>query len=88
MISSMTRSMIALPGFLPVGAPDTAEGTVLGAAANGLHRGPHVFLGVHQVPAGWQELAAFDAPAFVDALGLTGETIVDDSAPGHDRRRP
>ncbi len=79
--------MIALPRLLPIGAPDAAEGAVLGAAANGLHRGPHVFLGVHQVPARGQEFAAFDAPAFVDSLGLAGEAIGDDFAPGDDRHR-
>ena len=55
---------------------------MLGAAANGLHRGPHVFLGIHQVPARGQEFAAFDAAAGIDSFGLAGEAIGDDLAPG------
>ncbi len=56
----------ALAGLLAVGAPDAAEGAVLGTAADGLHGGPHVFVGRHQVPAGGEEFGAGDAAAFVD----------------------
>ena len=82
MISSTTFWNFRLPGLLPIGAPDAAEGAVLGAAANGLHGGPHIFLGIHEVPARGEEFAAFDAAAFVDFFGLAGEAIGDDLAPG------
>ncbi len=73
---------LSLPGLLTVGPPNAAKGAVLGAAANGLHRGPHIFARVHQVPARGEEFAAFDAAAFVDFFGLAGETIGDNLAPG------
>ena len=55
---------------------------MLGAAANGLHGGPHIFRGIHQVPARGEKFAALDAAAFVDPLGLAGEAIGDDLGPG------
>ena len=72
----------ALAGFLSVGAPDAAKGAVLGAAANGLHGGPHIFCGIHQVPAGGEEFAAFNAAAFVDFFGRAGDASGDDFGPG------
>ena len=55
-----------LAGTLTVGPPNRAEGAMLGAAPNRLHRGPHVALARHQVPAGGQERVGFNAAAFVD----------------------
>jgi hypothetical protein len=55
---------------------------VLGASADGLDGGPHIFVAGHQVPARGEELTAFDAAAFVDAPGLAGEEVVDAAAPG------
>ena len=73
----------ALARLLAIGAPDAAEGAVLGAAANGLDGGPHVFVARHEVPAGGEEFAAADAAAVVDRLkGSAGKTIGDDLAPG------
>jgi hypothetical protein len=71
----------SLTGLLAVGAPDAAEGAVLGAAADGLDGGPHVFVARHEVPAGREEFAASDAAAFVDLLGRgAGENVGDDLA--------
>ena len=73
---------LALAWLLAVGAPDTAEGAVLGASSDGLDGGPHVLAGLHEVPARGQELAAFDAAAFVDALGFAFEAVGDAATPG------
>ncbi len=40
-----------LARLLPVGLPHRAERAVLGAAANGLHRSPHVAIGRHADPS-------------------------------------
>ncbi len=72
-----------LAGGLTVGAPDAAEGAVLGASANGLDGGPHVLFGGHEVPAAGEELAAADAAAVVDVLERAiGEDVGDGLAPG------
>ena len=54
---------LALAGLLSVGAPDGAEGAVLGASADGLDRGPHVLVLGHEIPARGEELIALDAAA-------------------------
>ena len=41
---------------------------MLGAAADGLHRSPHVTVALHQVPARRQESVAGDASAVIDRL--------------------
>jgi hypothetical protein len=55
---------------------------VFGTAANGLDGGPHVLVAGHEIPAGGKELGAFDAAAFVDFVGVAGEAVGDDLAPG------
>jgi hypothetical protein len=72
----------ALTGLLAVGAPDAAEGAVLGAAADGLDGGPHVFVGGHEVPAGGEEFSAADAAACVDFFWRAAEAAGDGLAPG------
>jgi len=47
-----------------------------------LDGGPHVFVGLHQIPARGEELVAFDAAAFVDAGGIAGEAVGYDATPG------
>ena len=71
----------ALARFLSVRPPDGTERAVLGAAADGLDRRPHVAVGRQQVPPRLQELSGLDAAAFVDALLGAGEAIVDDAPP-------
>ena len=73
---------LPLPGLLPIRSPYAAKGTVLGAAANSLHGGPHVLLGIHQIPARGQKLLASNSSAFVDPLRLPRQAIDDDFAPG------
>src|SRR5512146_146064 len=51
----------ALAGALAVSAPNRAEGAMLGAAAHGLHRSPHVPIAWNQIPAGRDEVAGFNA---------------------------
>ncbi|WP_433984761.1 hypothetical protein RBB78_09865 [Tunturiibacter empetritectus] len=76
--------MGALTGLLAVGAPDAAEGAVLGAATDGLNGGPHVLVAGHEIPAGGEEVGAADAAAFVDLFGLSaGEDVGDGFAPGY-----
>ena len=77
-----------LPGLLPVGAPHAAERAMLGAAANGLHGGPHVFLRLHQVPARRKEIGPCNAAAFIDAAGMAGQAIAPQLWPRRGRRRP
>ncbi len=73
----------ALAGLLAIGAPDAAEGAVLGAAADGLHGGPHVFVAGHEVPAGGEKFGSADTAAFVDFLrGGAGENVGNGFAPG------
>ena len=55
-----------LAGTLTVGPPNRAKGAMLGTAPNRLHRGPHIALARHQVPARGQERVGFNAAAFVD----------------------
>ncbi len=71
-----------LPRLLAVGTPDAAEGAVLGASANGLHRGPHIFVGLHQIPSRRKKLRALDPAAFIDLFGRSGHTIRHRPAPG------
>jgi hypothetical protein len=73
----------ALARALPVGAPDGAEGAVFGAAADGLHGGPHILVGLHEIPAGGEEFSAFEFAAFVNAAGCAGDTVAHDAAPGY-----
>src|ERR1700761_1107731 len=56
---------------------------MLGTSANSLHRGPHVLIGPHQVPARRKKLRAFNASAFIDLFGRAGETIRYRLAPGN-----
>src|SRR4051794_2275248 len=55
---------------------------MLGASANGLHRGPHVFLRLDQVPASRQKLVSFDAAALVDSGKIAGHAVPHRLAPG------
>jgi hypothetical protein len=55
---------------------------MLRAAANGLHRGPHVLVGAHQIPASSEELSALDSAAFVDLFGAAGHASSYRLAPG------
>ena len=71
-----------LPRLLPIGTPDAAEGAVLGASANGLHRGPHIFVGPHQIPSRRKKLRALDPSALIDLLGRPGHAIRHRPAPG------
>ena len=77
-----------LSRFLSVGAPHRTERAVLRAAADRLHRSPHVLVGGQQIPARRDERAAFDAPAVVErlqgALGVIGQ----DASTRPSRRRP
>ena len=50
---------------LSVRAPDGTEGTVLRAAAHGLHRSPHVSIARQQIPACPHERVASDTSALV-----------------------
>ena len=59
----------ALPGLLAIGAPDTAEGAVLRAAANGLDRSPHVLVASQEGPTSGEEFGAGDTAAIVDFSG-------------------
>jgi hypothetical protein len=73
----------ALAGFLAVGAPDAAEGAVLGASANGLDGGPHIFVGLHEVPARGEELGALRCGRRRRCgLNLPAMQVGDDLAPG------
>ena len=65
----------ALPRLLAVGAPDRTERAVLGAAANRLHRRPHVTVRRQQVPARGFELLRRHAAAFVDFLRRVARAI-------------
>ena len=58
-----------LAGLLAVGPPDRAEAAVFGAAADGLHGGPHVAVLRHQVPAGGDELVGIDSATVVNGDG-------------------
>ncbi len=56
---------------------------MLGAAADGLDGGPHVFVAGHEIPAGGEEVGAGNAAAIVDFLERdAGEAVGDDLAPG------
>ncbi len=73
----------ALAWFLAVGAPDGAERAVFGAAADGLHGGPHVGVVGHEIPAGGLEPGSIDASAIVDAGGAGGDAVCEDLRPDH-----
>ena len=74
----------ALPRLLAIGAPDRAKGAVLWAATDGLHGGPHVFIGLHKIPAGGKEVFALNLAAVIDATGAADAG--DRAAPGPTRR--
>src|ERR1700733_7094398 len=57
-----------LPRLFSVRAPDGTKRAVLGAAANRLHRSPHVTVRRKQVPARGLKIFGRDAAAFVDRL--------------------
>ena len=57
-----------LARLLSIGPPHGTERAVLGAAADGLHRSPHVAFGRHQIPARRLELVGRDAAAVVFEL--------------------
>ena len=65
----------ALPRPLAVGLPDRAERAVLRAAADRLHRRPHVFRARHERPARRLEIAAFNLAAFVDGLRRAARAV-------------
>src|SRR5207237_2683782 len=72
-----------LPWLLPVGAPNGAEGAVLGTAANGLDGRPHVAVAGQQVPARRLELLGSDPAALIHALRGAAAEIGERAAPGH-----
>lgn len=73
----------ALTGLLSIGAPHAAERAVFGAPAYGLHRGPHVFVSWHQVPARGEEFAAADPAAVINLLPQSARQAVgNDLSPG------
>ena len=74
--------ILPLPGLLPIGPPHAAKRAMLRASANGLHRGPHILVGRHQVPSRGQELAAFNPAALIDRGWLAREAVGHDLAPG------
>jgi len=73
--------ILALPGLLPIGPPNAAKRAMLRASANGLHRGPHILIRLHQVPSRGQKLAAFNPTALIDPAWLAREAIGHDLAP-------
>jgi hypothetical protein len=70
-----------LARFLAVGPPDRAERAMLRAAANGLHRCPHVLVLGQQVPARGPEFVAADPPALVERLRVAREALAHDLTP-------
>ena len=72
----------ALARLLAIGAPDRAERAVFRAAANGLHRTPHVATRLHEIPAGRTEFLRVDAPAFVHRLQRPAKAIGEGLRPG------
>ena len=60
-----------LPGLLSIGPPHRTERAVLWASANRLHRRPHIFIRLHQVPARRQKLLSLDLSAVIDSLGVS-----------------
>ena len=64
-----------LPRLLPVGAPDAAKRAVLRAAADGLHRRPHILLRLHQVPARRQKIGPRDAAALINRLRMACQAV-------------
>src|SRR5262249_36144032 len=70
-----------LTRLLPIGPPHRTERAVLGAAADRLHRSPHIPPRGQQVPARWNELIRADASALVDGQRPSSETVLHDTAP-------
>ncbi len=54
---------------------------MLRTSPHGLHRGPHVPIGGHQVPARGQEVLRLDAPAVVHRLKAAGDAVVEGLRP-------
>src|SRR5690606_25508272 len=73
---------LALPGPLAVGPPDGAEGAVLRAAADRLHRAPHVLARLQQVPSGRAELLGLDAAPLVHGLKRAARAVAKRGGPG------
>src|SRR5208283_3477788 len=73
--------ILPLPRLLPIGPPNAAKRAMLWASANGLHRGPHIFIARHQVPSRSRELAAFNPSALIDTARLASQAIGHDFAP-------
>src|SRR5208337_4949878 len=67
---------------LSVCAPHRAERTMLGAAADGLHRGPHVTLARHQIPSRRHEVLGFNPATLVQRLEIAIGMISQDHRPG------
>ena len=70
-----------LPRPLAVGLPHRAEGTVLRAAAHGLHRRPHVFAGRNQRPPGRLEITSLDLAAVVHRQRRALDAVLDHLRP-------
>src|SRR6185295_13916273 len=85
---------VAKSRLLAIGAPDRAEGTVLGTAADGLHRRPHVAALRHEIPAAREKGIAIDAPAVVLRAWFSQRAIAKRARPralavaGHHRMGP
>ena len=75
------QAHVALARLLPVGAPDRTERAVLRAAADGLHRGPHVAIRRQQIPSRGRERITVDPPAGVERLRVPGVAVVEDRRP-------
>jgi hypothetical protein len=72
---------MALARPLAVGAPHRAEGAVLRAASDGLHRCPHIASGRQQIPPPRQEAVGFDAAAGVLGTRRSGGAVAQDLGP-------
>src|SRR6185436_12417689 len=68
---------VPLAWLLTVCAPHGAERAVLRAAADRLHRRPHVSIFRQQIPSGRVEGVAGHAPSVVGRLGRSLVTIVE-----------
>src|SRR5262249_47159064 len=71
----------ALPWLLTVGPPHGAKRAMFRAAADCLHRRPHVSPLWQEVPARGHELLARDSTALVDRSWLAGATVGDHLLP-------
>ncbi len=55
---------------------------MLWAAADRLHRSPHIFVARHQIPARGQKLPSLDPAALIDLAQPPGKTVPHGISPG------